>query len=121
MVSETLDYRDHNARVQVAEREAIVADMISGDFMIFQSALASSEKFLQDFFRILSLDPAAKESLGALFMGLRKKCEVHSLLLDSVVRRYDRFLNLVPCLHPHSNGCQIEKVTAGELHQYPDG
>ena len=105
MASDTLDSGgDHDARVRVAEESARGADMIRGDFMAFQSALTSLEEYLQDFYRILSLDPAVKESLGALFMELRRKCEVPSRLLDSVVTRYDRFLNLVPHLHPRSNG-----------------
>ena len=104
MASNTLDRDgDHNARVRAAELDARLADMIRGDFMAFQSALTSFEEFLQDFFRKLKLDPAIEESFGALFMGLRKKCEVPSLLYDSIVTRYDRFLNLVSYLHPHSN------------------
>ena len=105
MASNTLDGGgDHDARVRIAEVDARVADMIRGDFMAFQFALTSLEKYLQDFLRILRLDPAIEESLGALFMELRRQCEVPSLLFDSVVTRYDRFLNLVPHLHPHSNG-----------------
>jgi hypothetical protein len=98
-----------------------MADMIRGDFMVFQSALTSLEEYLQDFWRILNLDPAIKESLGALFMEQRKQCEVIESSFDNVVSRYDRFLNLVPYLHPHSNGCLIKNVTAAELHQYTDG
>ena len=106
IASNTLDSGgDHHAQVQAAEVVATVADMIRGDFMAFQSALTSLEESLQDLYRILSLDPAVKESLGALFMELRRKCEVPGLLFDSVVTRYDRFLNLVSYLHPSSNGC----------------
>ena len=102
MASDTLDSGgDHDARVRGAEVGARVADMIRGDFMAFQSALTSLEEYLQDFLRILSLDPAIKESLGTLFMELRRQCEVPRLLFDSVVSRYDRFLNLVLHLHPH--------------------
>lgn len=105
MASNTLDSGgDHNARVRVAEVDARLADMIRSDFKAFQSALISLEKFLQDFFRIQNLDPAVEVSLGALFMELRKECEVPSLLYDSIVTRYDRFLNLVLYLHPHSSG-----------------
>ena len=105
MASNTLDGSgDQIARVRIAEYEvdARVTDMIRGDFMAFQSALTSLEEYLQGFLRILSLDPAIKESLGALFMELRRQCEVPRLLFDSLVSRYDRFLNLVLHLHPHS-------------------
>ena len=101
MASHTLDRGgDHNDRVRVAEVDARLADMIRSDFKAFQSALTSFEVFLQDFFRTLKLDPAVEESFGALFMKLRKKCEVPGMLYDSIVTRYDRFLNLVPYLLP---------------------
>ena len=122
MASQTLDNSaDHDALVRVAEQNARVADMIRGDFMAFQSALTSLEEYLQDFCRTLNPDPAIEDSLSALFIEKRKHCEVIKLLFDSIVSRYDRFLNLVPYLHPHSNECFINNITASELHQYPDG
>ena len=111
---------DDNARVRTAEVEARCADMARGDFMIFQFALTSLEKYLHDFCRILNLDPVVKESFGALFMEQRKECEVTKLLYDNIVSRYDRFLNLVPYLHSYFNGCLAKNITAAELHQSPD-
>lgn len=95
---------DHDARVRAAELDASLADIVKGDFRTFQSALASSEEFVQDFWRILNLDPAIKESVDALFMEQRKQCEVTSQMLDSLVGRYDRYLNLVLYFHSHSHG-----------------
>ncbi len=82
--------------------------MIRGDFIVFQSAFTSLEEYLEDFWRILNLDPAVKESFGALFMKRRKQSEVTKLLHDSIVTRYDRFLNLVPYLHSYANRCLIK-------------
>ena len=121
MAKRTLDNRgDHDARVRTAELGVRLADMIRGDFMAFKAALTSLEGYLQDFWRILNLDPAIKESLCVMLMEKRNQCEVISLLFDNIVSRYDRFLNLVPCLHVYSSGCLIKPITAVELHQYPD-
>ena len=100
MATRTLDSGgDHDARVRTAELGVRLADMIRGDFMAFKAALTSLEENLQDFWRILNLDPAIKESLCAVLMERRKQCEVISILFDNIVSRYDRFLNLVLCLH----------------------
>ena len=121
MATRTLDSSgDHDTRVRTAELDASLADMIRGDYMAFKAALTSLEENLQDFWRILNLDPAIKESLCAMLMERRKQCEVVSLLLDNIVSRYDRYLNLVPYLYQYSNGCSIKAVTAAELHQYQD-
>ena len=105
MATRTLDSGgDHDARVRTAELGARLSDMARGDFMAFKAALTSLEETLQDFWRILNLDPVIKESLCAMLMERRKQCEVISLLFDNIVNRYDRFLNLVPYLHSHSNG-----------------
>src|SRR5260221_272667 len=122
MATRTLDSdADHNASVRTAELDARVADMMKGDFMVFQSALTSLEEYLQHFWRILNLDPAVKESFGVLFTKQRKEFEATSLLHDNIVSRYDRFLNLVSYLHSYSNGRLIKNITAAELHQYPNG
>ena len=106
MASQILDNSaDHNARVRAAEGDSRLADMIKGDFMVFQTALTSLEEYLHEFWRILNLDPAVKESFGALFRKQRKECEATSLLYSNVVSRYDRFLNLVPKFHPYFIGC----------------
>ena len=111
MASRTLDSgADHKSRVRVAEMDSRLADMIRGDFQAFQSAFISLEDYLQDFWRILNLDPAAKESLGALFTEQRKQSKVTNILFNNVVSRYDRFLNLVTYLHPHCNECLIKIV-----------
>ena len=100
MATRTLDSGgDHDARVRTAELGARLSDMARGDFMAFKAALTSLEEILQDFWRILNLDPAIKELLCAMLIERRKQCEVTSLLFDNVVSRYDRFLNLVLCLH----------------------
>ncbi len=99
LAMKTLDNSaDHKKLVQIAELDARLSDMIRGDFLTFQSALTSLGEYLQDFCRILNLDPAIKKSFGELCMEQRKRCEVLSLLFASIVTRYDRFLNLVPCL-----------------------
>jgi len=78
-----------------SEFSARLADATRGDFKVFRSALKSLEGYLQDFWRILNLDPAIKESLDALILEKRMQCEVIDLLLDNLVSRYDRYLNLV--------------------------
>ena len=106
MASKILDNSaDHNALARTAEGDSRLADMIKGDFMIFQSTLTPLEEFLQDFCRKLDLDPAVMESFGALFMKQRKECEATNLLYANVVSRYDRFLNLVSYFHPYFIGC----------------
>ena len=101
MASRILDSgADHNSRVRIAEMDSRLADMIRGDFQAFQSAFISLEDYLQDFWRILNLDPAIKESLGTLFTEQRKQAKVINMLFDNIVSRYDRFLNLVTYLHP---------------------
>jgi len=94
---------DHDSRVRAAEISSRITDAAMGDFKVFRSALKSLEGYLQDFWWILNLDPAIKESLDALIMEKMMQCEVIDLLLDNLVSRYDRFLNLVTHLHPHSN------------------
>jgi len=121
MVSQTLDNSaDHNRRVQIAELSARLADCTRGDFMALRSALNSLEQYFQDLWCTLKLDPATGEPLSALFLEQKKYCEVTGHFLDSLVSRYDRFLNLVWSLRSHSNWCLIQHVTAAELHQYPD-
>lgn len=96
MATRTLDGDgDLGARVRTAEQCASIADNERGSFMAFQAALTSLEGKLQDFWRILNLDPAIKEALCAMIIEQRKQCEVISLLLNNVVSRYDRLLNLV--------------------------
>jgi hypothetical protein len=95
---------DHDKRVRNAEINVRLADEMRCDFMCFQSALASLEKYFQALWCTMKLDPSIGESLGALFIEQKKHSEVTSLVLDNVVSRYDRFLNLVSYLHPHSNG-----------------
>ena len=80
--------------MRVAEVTARLTDQIKCDFTAFQLALASVEKS-HDLWHMLKLDLATRESLGALFTEQKKRCEVTSLFLDSLVSRYDRFLNLV--------------------------
>ena len=105
LASRTLDSSaDLNDRVRHAELTARVSDMTRGDFLAFQSALTSLEEYLQDFCRILSLDPAVEELFSAMCMEQRKRCEVPNLLFANIVTRYDQFLNLVPVFHSHSNG-----------------
>ena len=100
MATRTLDSGgDHEARVRTAELGARLSDMARGDFMAFKAALTSLEEKLQEFWQILHLDIAIKESLCAMLMERRKQCEVTSLLFDNVVSRYDRFLNLVLCFY----------------------
>ena len=104
MASRSLDNRgDHDARVRRAEVDSTVVDKMKYDFKAFQSALASLEGYLQDFWRILNLDAAIKESISTLLMEQRVRSEVTSLLLDNLVSRYDRFLNLVLYLHASSS------------------
>ena len=112
---------DHDARVRIAELDARLANIMRGNFRAFQSALGSLEEYLQDFWRILNLDPALKESLNALIKEQRKEGVAINILLDSIVSQYDRFLSLVTYLRPHSNGCLITNDSAAELHQYTDG
>ena len=95
---------DHNYDVRVVESFARYADIMSGDFIAFKHALVSLEQYLQDPCSLLNLDSDIRESLSASFAEQKRYCEVTSHLLNNVVSRYDRFLNLVLYLHPHSNG-----------------
>jgi len=122
MASQTLtNDADHDSRVRSAENIASIADRTRGDFKSIRSALKSLEGYLQDFWRILNLDPAIKESLDALILEQRVQCEVIDLALDNLVSRYDRYLNLVTYLRPHSNESLLKIGTVAELHQYTDG
>jgi len=62
---------DHESRVRSAEINSRVVDETRSDFKAFRSALKSLEGYLQDFWRILKLDPAIKESLDALIIDQR--------------------------------------------------
>jgi len=110
MVSQALDKSaDHNGRVRSAERSARLVDCTSGDFMAVRSALESLKQYFQDSWCTLKLDPAIRESLGALFLEQKKYCEATAHLFDILVSRCDRFLNLVWNLRSHGNGCLIHK------------
>jgi len=109
MASQTLDSTsDHEARVRQAEFNARSVDFTKGDFTTLRSALASVEE-CQGLWDTLKLDLAIGQSLSALFMEQKKRCEVTANLLDNLVSRYDRFLNLVRYLHPCSNGYLIQQ------------
>jgi len=99
---------DHNTRVRSAENYAGTADMMRGDFIAFKHALASLEQYFQQIWSLLSLDPNISESLGALFTEQKNSCEATSHLLDNIVSRYDRYLNLVLDPHPHFIGWYIK-------------
>jgi len=81
---------------------------MKGDFMAFQSALKLLEQYFQYIWCTLKLNPATRESLGALFIEQKNYCEATGHLLDRFVSRYDRFLNLVWNLRSRSNGCLIQ-------------
>jgi hypothetical protein len=100
---------DHNDRVRIAEDHARSADMTRGDFTAFKNALIPLEKYCQDVCSMFNLNSNMRESLGAPFAELNIRCEVTSHLLDNVVSRYDRSLNLVSYPRPHSNRCYIKK------------
>ena len=105
MASRTLDSgADHNVRVRAAEAFARFADMTRGDFTIFKNSLVSLERYFRDLRSPLNLDSHIRGSLSVSFTEQKERCEATSHLLDNVVSRYDRFLNLVSYLHPHSNG-----------------
>jgi len=99
---------DHNARVRSAEDYAGSVDVMRGDFIAFKDALVSLEQYFQQMWSLLSLDPNISESLGALFTEQKKSCEATSHLLDNIVSRYDRYLNLVSVPHPHFIGWYIK-------------
>jgi hypothetical protein len=106
MSSRSLDSSaDHEDRVRTAEVDVRLADEMRCDFMTFRLALTSLEKYFQDLWCTMKLDSNIGESLGALLIEQKRHSEATSLILDSVVSRYDRFLNLVSYLHPHSNEC----------------
>jgi hypothetical protein len=101
---------DHNNRVRDAEAYARYADMERGDFIAFKHALGSLERFFQDLWSLLNLDPDIRESLGVPLTEQKRRCEVTRHLIDNVVSRNDRSLNLVSYLHPHLNGWYIKKM-----------
>jgi len=109
---------DHYHRVRRAETSARIADMLRGDFAVFQSALLPLERYFQDLWSMINFSPDIRASLGALFVEQKKRCEVTGHLLDNIVSRYDRFLGTVSYLHLHSKARLIESETAAALHQY---
>jgi hypothetical protein len=99
MASETLgSTSDHEARVRQAEFNARSVDYTKGDFTTLRSALAAVEE-CQGLWDTLKLDPTIRQSLSALFMEQKQRFQVTANLLDNLVSRYDRFLNLVWYLH----------------------
>jgi hypothetical protein len=95
MASQTLDSTsDHEARVRQAEFSTRSVDYTKGDFTTLRLALASVEE-CRHLWDTLNLNKTIRESLSALFMEQQKRCEVTANLLDNLVSRYDRFLNLV--------------------------
>ena len=109
MAAQTLvNTSDHEARVRQAEINARSVDYTKGDFTTLQLALASVEE-CHNLWNTLKLYPGVKESLSPLFMEQKRRCQVTANLLDNLVSRYDRFLNLVWYLHPCSNEDLIEQ------------
>ena len=105
MASQTLSMSDgHNDRVRIAESFSRTLDCARGDFAAFQAALTSSEKHLQNLWSTLNLYPTFDEAFGALFTEQKGLCEATRSLLDGLVSRYDRYLNLVLSVYPGTNG-----------------
>jgi len=103
MASQTLDSTSgHEARVRQAEFNARSVDYTKGDFTTLRSALTSVEE-CQGLWDTLKLDPAIRQSLASLFMEQKHRFQVTANLLDNLVSRYDRFLNLVWYLHLYSS------------------
>jgi len=100
---------NHEKRVWAGERITTLADEVKGDFRAFQSALISLERYFQGLGDTMNLDPKTIESLGELITEQKIHCEVTSHLVDNIVTRYDRFLNVVWWFYPHSNQCLIQK------------
>ena len=100
---------DHIGRVRAAEAFARHADMTKGDLIIFMKAFGSLEQYFRESRSPFTFDPPTRESLNALFTEKKDRCEVTRYLFDNIVSRYDRFLDLVSHLHPHSNRCNIQK------------
>jgi len=111
MASQTLGSRvGHGHLVRSVEIKSRITDMMRGDFLAFQSALTTLEKYFQALWCTMNLDPNIRGPLGALLTEQKKDCEVTSLLLDNIAGRYDRFLNLVSYLHRRSNWCIIQNA-----------
>ncbi len=107
MTSRTLD--DHNDRVRAAEAIASHTNRTRGDFIIFRKAFVSLEQSFRGSKSPFLFNAHIRESLNASFTEQKELCEVTGHLFDNIVSRHDRFLNLVSHLHPHSNGCNIQK------------
>jgi hypothetical protein len=111
MASSTLaSGADHKDRVQLAQSFASGADMTRGDIIVFKIALGSLERYFQDLRVPFNLDSHIRESLSTSLAEQKERCEATSHLLENIFSRYDRFLNLVSCLHPHPNGRCIQKM-----------
>src|SRR5258706_3660078 len=109
MAAQTLDNAsDHEARVRQAEFHARSVDYTTGDFTTLRSALVSVEE-CHNLWYTLKLGLGVRASLSALFKEQKQRCHVTANLLDNLVSRYDRFLNLVWYLHPCSNGDLIKR------------
>src|SRR5258706_3591080 len=108
MTSRTLDGGDdHHGRVRAAEAFASHADRTRGDFVVFRKAFVSLEQSFRGSKFPFTFNAHIRESLNASFTEQKELCEVTSHLFDNIVSRYDRFLNLVSHLHPHSKRCNI--------------
>ena len=109
MAAQTLDSAsDHEVRVRQAEFHARSVDYTKGDFATLRSALTSVEE-CHNLWNTLKLDLRVRASLSARFKEQKQRCQVTANLLDNLVSRYDRFLNLVWYLHPSSNADLIKQ------------
>ena len=96
MASQTFDMSgDHNDHVRNTESTARAVDRARGDFMVFQCALPSLERRLQDLWSTLHHRHTFSESFGTLLTEQKEYCKVTGHLLDSLVIRYDRYLTVV--------------------------
>jgi endonuclease III len=86
---------NHEARIKSTEAGATLVDQTRCDVRTFQAALIESAKQCQKVANLLNLDIDGIESLISAFSELERKCMDVVRTLDSLVSRYDRFLNLV--------------------------
>ena len=105
---------NHKTRVESAEIHASRVDQTKCDAQIFRAALIESAKQCQKIAHLLRIDPTCEEFLASAFSELERQCIDLESIFDSLVSRYDRFLNLVP----HLNTLHIQALLTQNTNSY---
>jgi len=105
---------NHKTRVESAEIHASRVDQTRCDAHIFRTALIESAKQCQKMSHLLRIDSTCEEFLASAFSELERRCMDIESIFDSLVSRYDRFLNLVS----HLNTLHIQALLTQNTNSY---